>query len=150
MSEHKVTVDWRKETDSFDYKQYNREHDWKFDHDVTIRATAAPKFFGKPEFVDPEEAFTAALSSCHMLTFLALCAKEERVVESYVDDAVGYLEPKGKRLVMARAVLRPRVTFAEGHTPDAARLNALHEKAHHLCFLANSVTTEITVEDRSL
>ncbi len=72
MSEHHAKIAWKLDTDSFDYKAYNREHRWEFQGGETVRASAAPAFLGKPEFVDPEEALVAALSACHMLTFLAI------------------------------------------------------------------------------
>ena len=148
MSEHNVTVHWDKTSASFAYEDYNREHEWQFDGGRTIvQASAAPDFLGKAELVDPEEAFVAALSSCHMLTFLALCAKKRATVESYTDQAAGYLEKDADgRLAITRVILRPRVTFADGHAPDAGVLSEIHETAHKHCFIANSVKTEVLVE----
>ena len=76
MSEHTVTVDWKRETPDFDYQSYNRDHDWTFDAGITVRASAAPAYLGNESCVDPEEAFVASLSSCHMLTFLAIACKK--------------------------------------------------------------------------
>ena len=145
MSEHKSQVRWVRESDTFDYESYNREHDWIFENGLTVRASSAPGFLGSPECVDPEEAFVASLSSCHMLTFLAICAKKKMTVESYDDNAVGFLETQDKKLKMTRVVLRPRVVFGGDKSPDAAVLARLHESAHRACFIANSVTTEITM-----
>jgi organic hydroperoxide reductase OsmC/OhrA len=148
MSEHYARVHWVKETDSFEYKVYNREHTWTFKNGTVVHAAAAPKFLGSVECVDPEEAFVTALSSCHMLTFLAVCARRGIVVESYDDDAVGYLEPnENKKLAITRTMLRPRVRFAPGHQPDANTLAELHAKAHQECFIANSSLTQVTVEE---
>jgi organic hydroperoxide reductase OsmC/OhrA len=147
MSEHHATIHWQKTTASFAYEAYNREHEWRFDDGRTVvAASAAPAFRGKPEHVDPEEAFVAALSSCHMLTFLAICARKKIVVERYMDAAVGHLEknPEGK-LVITRVELHPRVDFGAGQAPDAGVLRELHEAAHRDCFLANSVKTQIGV-----
>jgi len=146
MSSHHAKITWTKETESFHYKEYNRDHTWEFPNGHTVRASAAPRFLGNEECVDPEEAFVASLSACHMLTFLAICAREDMVVERYEDDAVGYLGVRDRRLVMARVILRPRVTFAAGSEPTPDVLDNLHERSHHDCFLASSVTTEITVE----
>ena len=146
MSEHKVKVSWLRTTESFAYKDYNREHVWRFENGVEVAASAAPAFLGKPECVDPEEAFVAALSSCHMLTFLAIAARKRMTVDSYEDDAVGFLEknPAGK-LAITRVILRPRIVFGS-ERPAPETLEKMHEQSHHECFIANSVLTEITVE----
>lgn len=148
MSEHRARIAWRRETDSFRYEDYNREHTWTFPKGgVVVGASAAPKYRGNPEAVDPEEALVASISSCHMLTFLAICARRGIVVESYLDDAVGWMEPNEQRkLAVTRVVLKPSVTFAPGQEPDARTLAAIHEESHTQCFIANSVKTTITVD----
>src|SRR6478672_2397372 len=92
MSEHTVTVEWKRETPDFAYETYNRDHDWTFDAGITVRASATPAYQGNASCVDPEEAFVASLSSCHMLTFLAVAAKRRFVVDDNRDEAVGVLE----------------------------------------------------------
>src|SRR5688500_9156474 len=89
MSEHTASVRWRRSSAEFTYESYNRAHEWHFDGGVSVPASAAPAYRGDVERVDPEEAFVAALSSCHILTFLAVAARKRFVVESYEDDAVG-------------------------------------------------------------
>lgn len=112
-----------------------------------MQATAAPGYGGDPALIDPEEAFVASLSSCHMLTFLALCAKHNFIVDSYRDEATGQLgKREDGRHAMQRVVLRPRVTFASNAEPSTEKMAELHHKAHEMCFIANSVTTEVTVE----
>ncbi len=147
MSEHKVTVDWKRETPDFAYETYNRDHDWSFDAGVTVRASANPAYLGSEKCVDPEEAFVASLSSCHMLTFLALAARKRYVVDGYKDQAVGVLDkdPAG-HLAMTRVTLRPEVAFSGEKIPSTEELRQLHERAHHACFIANSVKTEVVVE----
>lgn len=148
MSEHRASIAWQKQTDSFRYEDYNREHDWTFPKSGTVvKATAAPKYRGKPGAVDPEEALVASIASCHMLTFLALCARRHIGVEGYRDDATGWLEPNGeRRLAITRVSLKPVVTFAAGQRPDEETLAKIHEESHEQCFIANSVKTVITVE----
>lgn len=147
MSEHKAEIRWRRTTDDFRYETYNREHNWKFEQGIEVQASAAPGFGGNPDYVDPEEAFVAALASCHMLTFLAIAARKRLTVDSYVDSAVGYLEKnENGKLVISRIRLRPTVEFAGDASVDSETLDTMHSKAHHNCFLANSVHTEITVE----
>jgi organic hydroperoxide reductase OsmC/OhrA len=144
--EHHATIAWRRTSSSFTYDSYNRAHDWRI-HQHLIAASAAPDFRGDPDRVNPEEAFVASLSSCHMLTFLALAAKKKLTPDSYTDDAVGYLEKNSAgRLAVARVILRPRIVWAPGVTVSEDDLNALHHAAHEGCFIANSVTTDIRVE----
>lgn len=151
MSEHHAQISWKRTTADFTYDTYNRAHEVAFkDGAITLPASSAPDFKGDAERVDPEEAFVAALSSCHMLTFLAICARKRLTVEAYEDDAIGVLDrgPGGK-LWMSRVTLRPQVRFAAGVGVDATALADLHHKSHENCFIANSVTTTVTVEPRS-
>jgi organic hydroperoxide reductase OsmC/OhrA len=151
MSEHGATIDWRRETPSFEYQSYNRDHDWSFDGGVTVRASANLAYLGHASCVDPEEAFVAALSSCHMLTFLAVAARKKLVVDSYHDEAVGVLEKDGGgRLAITRVVLRPRIAFGGERSPTSEELDELHRQAHHACFIANSVKTEVVVEPQDV
>jgi len=148
MSEHIATIDWKRASEGFDYAGYNRDHDWTFRSGLGLAASAAPEFRGNAERVDPESAFVASLSSCHMLTFLALCARKRLVVDSYRDDAVGHLEKNGAgKLAMTRVELHPKIQFSGEKIPSADELRALHEQAHKECFIANSVNTAVTVED---
>jgi organic hydroperoxide reductase OsmC/OhrA len=146
-SEYRVSTRWKRATAGFTYEEYNREHTWSFDGGIQVRASAAPAFRGRPDAVDPEEAFVAALSSCHLLTFLALAAKKRLVVDAYDDDAVGFMEKNGNgKLAMTRVILRPRVRFGGSGAPSTNELMTLHEHAHRECFIANSVLTAVTVE----
>jgi organic hydroperoxide reductase OsmC/OhrA len=147
MSEHHASIVWRRTSADFTYDTYNRAHEMRFKNGaIVLPASSAPAFKGDAERVDPEEAFVAALSSCHMLTFLAICARKRLVVESYDDDAVGQLE-KGEngKLWMGHVTLKPRVRFATGTEIDETKLSEIHHKAHEDCFIANSVKTDVTV-----
>ncbi len=147
MSEHTATIAWRREMPDFAYETYNRDHDWSFDAGITVRASANPAYLGSENCVDPEEAFVASLSSCHMLTFLALAAKKRYVVDGYEDQAVGVLDKDAAgHLAMTRVTLRPQVSFGGEKVPSPDELRQLHERAHHACFIANSVKTEVVVE----
>ena len=147
MSEHKATVHWNRQDTPFTAKEYTRDHLWKFDGGSEVRASSAPQYLGNDTLVDPEQAFVAALSSCHMLTFLALAARDGFVVDDYRDEAVGVMERNAeKRVAITRVVLRPAISWG-GVAPDPEKLDKLHENAHKHCFIANSVTTEISVEE---
>ena len=147
MAEHKITLEWKRETESFTYDSYNRDHVWIFEGGARVPASAAPVYRGNPEQVNPEDALVAALSSCHMLTFLAVAAKKKFVVDRYSDHAVGFLEKNAKgKLAVTRVILRPKTVFGGATQPTPEELTSLHEEAHNGCFIANSVTTDVTVE----
>ncbi|HLF18396.1 MAG TPA: OsmC family protein [Candidatus Omnitrophota bacterium] len=147
MSEHKATIDWKKSTQSFDYETYNREHTWQFDNKVKIDASAAPEYKGKTTHIDPEEALVAAAAGCHMLTFLAIASKKRLVVESYHDEAVGFLEQnEDGQLAVTRIHLHPRISFSGDKKPSQEELQLLHEKAHLHCFIANSIKAHVEVK----
>ena len=146
MSEHKATVHWSRQDTPFTQKEYPRDHVWKFEGGSEVRASAAPQYLGNDALVDPEQAFVASLSSCHMLTFLAWAARGGFVIDEYEDAAVGLMVRNAeKRIAITRVVLRPKITWG-GEPPNQEQLDKLHENAHKHCFIANSVTTEIEVK----
>jgi organic hydroperoxide reductase OsmC/OhrA len=146
MSEHQITLEWKRETESFTYESYNRDHVLIFEGGAQVPASAAPAYRGNPARVNPEEGLVAALSSCHMLTFLAVAAKRKFVVDRYSDRAVGFLEKNQQgKLAITRVMLHPQVTFSGAAHPTPEQIAELHEQAHSGCFIANSVTTEVTV-----
>ena len=151
MSEYRVTLSWRRASAGFKYDEYNREHSWSFDAGIQVPASAAPTYRGSPDCVDPEEAFVASLSSCHLLTFLAIASRKHLVVDSYEDNAVGFMEKNSQgKLAITRVVLHPQIRFGGSETPSTDELMKLHEQAHHECFIASSVLTTVTVEPTEL
>ena len=155
MSEHVSTVHWRRGDEAFVDGRYSRAHEWRFDGGAVVPASASPHVvrvpFSDPKGVDPEEAFVASLSSCHMLSFLWLAAKRGFVVDEYSDDAVGHLGKNSLgRDAVTRVVLGPRVRFAGHRAPTRDELDALHHEAHEICYIANSVTTTIEVKPREV
>lgn len=154
MSHYSATVRWaRKEEELFSDNQYSRGHLWEFDGGVTVPASASPHVvplpFSVEENVDPEEAFIAAISSCHMLTFLGIAAKRRYVVDSYVDTAVGVMaEDDNGYTSVTHVTLRPEICFSGDNKPNYQQLEKIHHLAHQHCFIANSVKTEITTEIR--
>jgi organic hydroperoxide reductase OsmC/OhrA len=151
--EYTATIRWTRDGASFPDNRYSRGHTWAFDGGVTVPASSSPLVVPLPlsreDAVDPEEAFVAALSSCHMLTFLYLAARQGFVVDSYDDDAVGVMtrNERGK-LYVSRVTLRPRIVFSGEKRPGDAEIGALHHHAHEECFIANSVLTEVVVESQ--
>ena len=151
MSEHRAQLRWKRTSQDFTYETYNRAHEILFkDGAIVLPSSSAPEFRGDPERVDPEEAFVASLSGCHMLTFLAICARKRLTLDAYDDDASGRLEKADAgRLWMARVTLRPLVRISPGIAVDAELLVAIHHQAHADCFIANSVKTEVLVLPRA-
>ena len=152
MTAYTATVRWKRGADdAFAQGRYTRVHEWAFDGGAVVPASASPHVVPKPysdeAAVDPEEAFIASLSSCHMLFFLDFARRAGFVVESYADRGEGIVE-KGAdgRIAMTRVTLRPHVEWGGGKKPDEAQLTELHLKAHDACFIANSVTTKVKVE----
>jgi len=153
MTEHFATVTWQRGDDDFRRGRYSRRHRWRFDGGAEVAASASPHVvpapWSDPAGVDPEEAYVAALSSCHMLWFLSLAAAQGFVVDSYEDAAVGHMrETAPQRVIIAQVVLRPRIAFDPAHPATPQQVEALHHAAHERCFLANSVKTEIRIEQR--
>jgi organic hydroperoxide reductase OsmC/OhrA len=151
MSTYTAIIRWRRTGEGdFTKGQYSRAHQWAFDGGAVVPASASPHVVPAPWSdaggVDPEEAFVASLSSCHMLFFLDFARREGFMIENYVDEAEGVLEkrPDGK-MAITRVTLHPLVTWS-GDPPDGATIADLHHRAHEACFIANSVTTEVTVQ----
>jgi organic hydroperoxide reductase OsmC/OhrA len=151
LSDYRATVAWDRAGAAFTDQRYSRGHRWRFDGGVEVPASASPHVVPLPmsvaAAVDPEEAFVASLSSCHMLFFLSLAAKRGFVVDSYVDEAVGTMARNaGGKLAITRVTLHPLAHFSGEKRPSRAEEDALHHAAHGECFIANSVRTEVTCE----
>jgi organic hydroperoxide reductase OsmC/OhrA len=147
MSEHYATLEWSRDGQDFVYEIYSRRHTLRFEGGISVPGNAAPANIPKTvppaPGVDPEQAFVAALSSCHMLWFLHLACQRKFVVDRYVDEAVGLLDKNW----ISKVTLRPVVSFS-GKAPSEEEHRALHHKAHEKCYVANSVKSEVRVEPR--
>jgi organic hydroperoxide reductase OsmC/OhrA len=149
LSTYRATVDWRCEGD-FASRRYSRVHRISFDGALTVPGTAGPANvnprYSMEGAMDPEQAFVASLSACHMLWFLDIAARAGFVAQTYRDAAEGVLAPgPAGKPVMTRVTLRPRIAWT-GRAPTAEELAELHHQAHEECFIANSVTSEVVVE----
>jgi organic hydroperoxide reductase OsmC/OhrA len=152
MAEHVATISWIRVGPDFAKGKFSREHTWKFDGGVTVAASPSPSVvpapWSNPEGVDPEEAFVAAIASCHMLTFLWLASRAGFVVESYEDTATGALS-KNERGVpwVSDVTLRPSILWSGDRQPTPEEIDKLHHNAHEQCFIAQSVRTTVTVKE---
>jgi organic hydroperoxide reductase OsmC/OhrA len=150
MSEHRASIRWRYNGGEFRKGRYSRAHTWTFDGGLIVPASPSPGVvpapWSEPGNVDPEEAFVAAIASCHMLTFLHLASREGFDVKSYEDDAVGTMTKNAHGVPwVSRVVLKPRVAWGASGPPPVDVEKRLHHNAHEQCFIANSVKTVITV-----
>jgi len=149
--QYRATVKWKRDGSAFTDQRYSRGHSWSFDGGITVPASSSPLSVRLPysvaEAIDPEEAFVAALSSCHMLTFLYVAAKQGFVVDEYADDAVGEMtrNERGKMWV-SKVTLAPAITFAGEKRPSPEQLDELHHLAHEECYIANSVKSEVVIQ----
>jgi len=149
MAEYGAVISWHRDGEAFTDLKYSRRHVWQFDGGVEVLASSSPHVVPPPasasNAVDPEEAFVASLSSCHMLWFLSIAARRSFIVESYRDSATGVMESiGGGRMAMTKVTLRPDVRFAGDVIPDRAQIDDMHREAHESCYIANSVRTEVT------
>ncbi len=151
MSDFQATVKWSRDGQDFLANKYSRAHSWHFDGGTVIDASASPDIVPLPwsaaENVDPEEAFVASLSSCHMLFFLAIAAGKNLQLESYVDNATGSMATNSEnKMAITEVILRPVTEFSGSVLPTEEEIAKLHHLAHEQCFIANSVKTHVKIE----
>lgn len=151
MSKIVATVSWSRQNQNFVDQRYSRRHRWQFDGGLTVPASSSPHVvpipYSDPSAMDPEEAFVASLSSCHMLWFLSLAAQQGLCVESYEDQAYGEMGTGGEgKTAILSVTLCPRVKWAATDNPDSETIAQLHHRAHQECFIANSVKTDVRVQ----
>ena len=144
MSSHSSAIAWSRATHATDPKTFTRNHVATLAGGQTVNMSSSPDFLGDPACADPEQMVVTALASCHMLFFLALAEVKGFPVASYHDDPVGELGKTDKGMALTHVTLSPRATFV-GAAPDAETLAKIHESAHRRCFIANSLTAEVTV-----
>lgn len=150
MPNYKATIHWKRSGAKFLDHKYQRRHTWTFDSGLTMTAAASPHIVGEsytdPSAIDPEEAFTASVASCHMLWFLSLAAGRGFVVNNYMDNSQGVLEKNSEgKLAMTKVIIRPVVTFETERMPSQNDFLGLHRQAHSKCFIANSIKSDIEI-----
>jgi organic hydroperoxide reductase OsmC/OhrA len=150
MSQHRATISWKGTGTDFIHGKYSREHTWSFDGGVVVPGSASPAVVAAPwsnaANVDPEEAFVAAVSSCHMLTFLYVASKAGFQVDSYDDEAIGTMTKNERGTPWVSSVtLQPKIHYGGSKPPSPTEEAHLHHEAHEQCFIAQSIKTEVTV-----
>ena len=152
MSEYSAKIVWKRQPEeAFSDNKYSRGHSGEFDGGAVVAASSAPSIVPLPYSVeanvDPEEAFIASLSSCHMLFFLAIAGKRGFVIDQYIDNAIGIMEKDAEsKISITKVTLRPQATFSGDQQPTMEKLEQMHHQAHEQCFIANSVKTEVVTE----
>jgi organic hydroperoxide reductase OsmC/OhrA len=151
MATYRASVDWKlADGDDFAAGRYTRVHTLGFDGGLTVAGSASPMHVKLPmsaeAAVDPEEAFVASISACHMLWFLYIAREEGFTIAGYRDEAEGLMaKNENGKLAMTKVTLKPHIVF-NGNQPSAGELDHLHHRAHEECYIANSVRTEVVVE----
>jgi organic hydroperoxide reductase OsmC/OhrA len=146
MSSFKIELNWKRTTQDFSYEKFNRNHTIEFSGKQLLRNSAAAEYLGNTDTANPEELLGSALSSCHMLTFLAVASKSGYTVDSYADQAEAFLEKNEEGKIAVTSVnLKPVIVFSGDKKPDSDQLKSLHDKAHRNCFIANSVKTKVNI-----
>jgi organic hydroperoxide reductase OsmC/OhrA len=150
VSAHKAIINWKRTSPDFLTGKYSREHTWTFDGGITLLASPSPSVvpvpYSNPAYVDPEEAFVAAVSSCHMLTFLYLASRQGFQVDSYQDEALGEMAKNEKGIPWVSSIkLNPKIAYSGEKLPTAADEQRLHHLAHEQCYISNSIKTEVSV-----
>lgn len=148
--EYQAIVRWTADGSNFSENRYSRGHAWIFDGGIEVPASASPSVvplpLSKEDAVDPEEAFVAAIASCHMLTFLSIAAKKRYTIERYEDRAVGAMTKNDKgKLFVSKVTLDPTIEFSGDRIPTPEQIAELHRLSHQECFIANSVLTDVVV-----
>lgn len=154
MANYTACIEWQRDQQQneqeFVNNQYSRAHQWHFDGGVSVPASSSPHVvplpFSVEHNIDPEEAFIASISSCHMLFFLSIAAKRKYTIDSYIDNAQGTMAANEQgKIAFAEVVLKPDIVFSGDKQPTQAQIDKIHHIAHQQCFIANSVNCEITI-----
>lgn len=147
MSEHRISLDWSRNGGPFERGNYSPDHLIRYAGGQTLHGSPSATYSGNDAYADPEQLLLSALSACHMLTFLAVCANRGYTIDSYADDAVAELDKNTDgKMAVVKATLAPKVAFSGTKQPNAEEYAALHARAHAACFIANSVKTLVELK----
>lgn len=155
MAEHRAHIRWQYSGTDFARGKYSREHVWEFDGGISVPASSSPAVipipYSNPAHVDPEEAFVAAVASCHMMSYLYVASKAGFAIDSYHDEAVGLLtENEAGARWISKVTLRPAIEYRGTNSPTTVQEQHLHHQAHEQCYIANSIRTKVVVVSRSV
>ena len=144
MENLSIKLNWNLGDGELSFGKYNTNHKIKINDEILVNASAAEEYGGNPNNLNPEQAFVAAISSCHMMTFLALAAKMKWPVITYEDKAVAYLGKNSKgRMSVTKIELSPKITFKGNFTISDEEMAEMQDRSHRYCFIANSLSDEV-------
>lgn len=147
---HRIVLEWARGDEPFERGNYGKDHRVTFEGGQSVGASSAPGYGGNAALADPEQLLIAALSSCHLLTVLAVAANRGYVIDHYEDDAAAFLGKNAEgQTAVVEAVLRPRIRFGGSNVPSAEDVAKLHERAHRACFVGNSLKSAVRIEPRA-
>ena len=145
MSTFEIDLKWKRNAD-FTYEKYNRDHTLHLGGNQIVENSASVEYFGNPNMANPEELLAASLSSCHMMTLLAIASKSGYIIDSYSDHATAKLEKNAEGyMAVSEITLSPKIEFSGDKKPTTEQLKSMHDKAHRNCFIANSITSKVHV-----
>ena len=146
MKNLSIELNWVLGNKELIYGKYNTDHKIKINDEILLNAGSAAEYGGNPNNLNPEQALVAAMSSCHMMTFLALAAKIKWPVTSYEDKAVAYLGKNSKnKMSVVKIELNPKVSFLNSFSVSAEEMAEIQDRSHRYCFIANSLSEEVKV-----
>ena len=146
MSELSIKLNWKRKEEKLSPGKFSSEHEVSYNDHYIVKADTAPDWGGSAENTNPEQALAASLSSCHMMTFLALSAKTKWPVLSYEDHAIAHLGKNDKKQMIVNKIdLHPKVSFDHGFEVSHEELEKMHDKAHRYCFIANTLDSGVEV-----
>lgn len=145
MPDHRIALNWSRDGGPFERGNYTKNHSIRFDGGQTLRnSSASGDYGGDASASNPEELLLAAVSSCHMLTFLAVAANRSYTIDNYHDDGVAELGKNAEgKMAVVKVTLAPKVAFSGDKQPNAEEYAALHARAHAACFIANSIKAPV-------
>ncbi len=146
MTKISIDLNWKLDKGTLSPGKYSNIHEIKFNSNISVKADSAPDWNGDPNHTNPEQTLAASLSSCHMMTFLALAAKMNWPVLSYKDNAIATLGKNSKgKMSVTSIVLNPKVEFSNNFKIDQKKLKETQERAHRYCFIANSLSSDVKI-----
>ena len=147
MDELSINLNWDLWGKDFEPGKYSPDHMIFVNDDISMPSSAAPDYGGNKNSLNPEQGLAASISSCHMMTFLALAAKMNWPVSGYTDNAIATLGKNSKgKMSVTNIELNPKVAFSKEFSVDENKMKEVQERAHRYCFIANSLSDEVKVK----
>jgi organic hydroperoxide reductase OsmC/OhrA len=146
MNELSINLKWELLDEDFRPGTYSVDHIITVNNDLSLPASSAPDYGGNKNNLNPEQGLAAAMSSCHMMTFLALAAKMKWPVLNYSDKAIAFLGKNSKgKMSVTKIELNPKITFKDNFEVSQNEMTKMQDRSHRYCFIANALSEEVEV-----